>query len=906
MRGVLSPRTMAAATAPPSSEPNPERPPTDIRRRIDVARLQATARALAKTSSRVAAVVALLAVGRAFWAGPPPPKSLDGLVGALGLAAHATVRTSDFQWEVSDGVVSDFLRGRRILFLAGEKVGAPRDLYRARVRLSPEGRPLEVRDVVNLSQTPYGDEQGRVRDTAAERAAFATYAYGQLQGITILDLRGAERATKASTSLERAMLWGTNLQETGDGAGIARLQVGLEKDVAAANLSFEGGVLVASLASAAGAARVARVDVDKAELVAPVDGVKVELIAQIPKKPIHWAVDSVRAISWIGPEPIAWLEAKVWEWKDKAKRFKHGALAGKDPKDEVKADADLVAPKLLDPSAAGEDGGYWPPQPVPTIYKTPEQGEGEWVAAQPEWMHRIPGAPAPFYRTFVRPDPQRPYSRIVLVAMDTRQLQFDMEAGVEDPKPTVGTFHGTGRLPRDAGIARRTVAAFNGGFKTEHGHYGMMLKKRVLLPPVPSGASAVVTEDGHFGMGAWRPTRDIPPDILSYRQNMDPLVEDGVLNPRGRASWGAVLPGQPKLVGQQTERSGLCITKARHTLYVWGDDVGPEALGKAMLLAGCDFGMHLDMNPYHTGFVFMSFNDAKFQSGKSETLTPLMAISNRRYIDYNPKDFFYAMLRDPNPPALVVGGASIAWQVDEGVQPAPKWMPGIWHAQLSEKGASVGLTMFEPKRVRWALRAGSQEKVDKGIPRELEGDDAKRVVAAVGFGAADKHPLGLVVAGKPAHPMVSGEGALVVQPDGSVALLGANDAPPPGATDVAQGALLLEGGHATDAHARPHGDLVRVAIGATKDGKLVVARAKAQSDEPLAQALLDAGCVRAIAARGSVDGFVSRTGTADPPMSTYGQTTLFAIAQPMLPRAFRFDRDAAGTPLWPIAKKPIP
>lgn len=841
----------------------------------------------------------MLAIGRACMAGPPPQKTLEGLTKALGQAAHVVVRPNDFVWEGSDGVLSDVTSGRRVLFLGGERAGSPRDVYRARVRLSPEGRPLEVKDVVNLTQTPYGDEQGLVRDATAERAAFATFAYGQLQGLTALDLRGEGRAAKATSLLDRAMMYVTNVQETGDGEGVARIQVAFDKDTTSAVLAFQGPVLVASLN---GGSRVARIDVDKAELATPVEGVRVELLARIPKKPIHWAVDTVRAVPWIGPEPIAWLEAKVWDLKDRFKRFKHG-IGKADPRDEVKSEAEMIAPRPLDASAAGEDGGYWPPLPVPTIYKTPEPGEGQWTPHQPEWMHKIAGAPAPFYKTFVRPDPLRPYSKIILVAMDSRQLDFDMEAGVEDPKPTVGSFHGTGRLPRELKVAKRAVAAFNGGFKTEHGHYGMMIKKRVLLPPVPSGATAVVSDDGRFGMGAWQPSRDIPADILSYRQNMDPLVEDGLFNPRQRPSWGAVLPGQPKLTGQQTERSGLCITKAKHTLYVWGDDVGPDALGKAMQLAGCDFGMHLDMNPYHTGFVFMSFDDAQYKSGKSEILTPLMSISNRRYIDYNPKDFFYVMMREPAPP-MIVGASPTAWQIDDGVQPPPKWLPAIWHAQVQAKGDSVGLTMFEPNRVRWALRAGTQEKADKSIPREVDGEDAKRVIAAVGFGVADKRPLGLMVTGKIAHPIVAGEGAVIVRPDGWLQIVA--EAPPPGSTDIAQGTLLIDAGHIVEGRARPHGALNRIAIGITKEGRVVVARAQATTDDPLAQALLDAGCIRAIAARGHVEGFIARAGTADPPMSGYSQTTLYAIAQPMLPRAFRIDRDPENKPLWPVNVKSVP
>ncbi len=886
---------MAVATAPPSSEPRP---------RWDRARVRSELARLGRASGRVAAVIALLAVGRACAAGPPPPKTLEGLLGALGEAAHVVVRSNDFVWEASEGVVTDFVEGRRILFLGAEKPGAPRDLYRARVRLSPEGRPLEVRDVVNLTATPYGDEQGLVRDATAERAAFTTFAYGQLQGLTILDLRGEGRASAGATAAERAMLWVTNLQETGDGKGIARIQVELEKDATSAFLAFEGPHLVAKLAQASGGTRVAKIDVDKAELVGEPEGVRVELLVRVPKKPIHWAVDTVRAVPWIGPEPIAWLEAKVWEAKDRLKRFKYGLAAKADPHDEVKAETEVVVPKTLDPSAAGEDGGYWPPQPLPTIFKTPEPGEGEWVPVQPDWMHRIPGAPPAFQRTFVRPDPLRPYSKIILVAMDTRQLDFDMEAGVNDPKPTVGSFHGSGRIPRDVSVAKRTVAAFNGGFKTEHGQYGMMLKKRVLLPPIPSAASAVVTDDGRFGMGAWMPTRDIPPDLLSYRQNLDPLVEDGIFNPRGRNSWGAVLPGQPKLTGQQTERSGLCVTKAHHILYVWGDDVGADALGKAMQLAGCDFGMHLDMNPYHTGFVFMSFQDAKYQNGKSEVLTPLMAIGNRRYIDYNPKDFFYVMLHEPTPPMITAASGPVAWAIDDGVQPPPTWIPAIWRAQVAAKsGESVGLTMFQPGRVRFTARAGSQEKVDKSIAHEIEGDDAKRVIAAVGLGAADaKHPLGLTIGGRVARALAPGEAAVVIAPDGKLTIA---TEPAEGAVDVVQGPLLIDGGQLAEAKPRP-GSFVRVAIGVTKEGRVVVARAKASSDEPLAQALLDAGCVRAVAGRGHADGFVSRAGTADPPMSGYGQTTIYALAQPMLPRAFRFDRAAGGEPLWPVVKKAVP
>ena len=55
-----------------------------------------------------------------------------------------------------------------------------------------------------------------------------------------------------------------------------------------------------------------------------------------------------------------------------------------------------------------------------------------------------------------------------------------------------------------AAVVERVVATFNGAFKTTHGKYGMMVDRRVLLPPVPGAATITVTEDRETGIGSWR------------------------------------------------------------------------------------------------------------------------------------------------------------------------------------------------------------------------------------------------------------------------------------------------------------------------------------------------------------------------------------------------------------------
>ena len=169
--------------------------------------------------------------------------------------------------------------------------------------------------------------------------------------------------------------------------------------------------------------------------------------------------------------------------------------------------------------------------------------------------------------------------------------------------------------------------------------------------------------DGRVGMGSWGTNttvggiHDVPTsDILSFRQNLDPLVDNDKVNPQNRWQWGFVLPG----TSMQTERSGICVTNAGHLMYAWGDDTSATSLGKAMKMAGCIYGMHLDMNPHHTGFIYTNINEFKGRQYKSELLSTKMEIDTDRYLLYAPKDFFYMTLRDPRPPALEDSVASLA------------------------------------------------------------------------------------------------------------------------------------------------------------------------------------------------------------------------------------------------------
>ncbi len=841
----------------------------------------------------------------------PVPHDVSELASALGAVSQGFVRAEDLRWEPSGGLVSDLLLGRFVIFLASETASGPRDVHRARVRLSPEGRPLAFSAPRNLTSTPLGDDHALV--VHGRRAAYATFAFGQEQSVTALDLAGEGAQNVTKKLHDRWMAAVTNWQLTGGADGVARVDVTLEQPAQRVGLSVSDESLDIALADddrSTQATRTARLELDKSELV-PVSapGMRVEGRRHLAKPVVFWAVDTVRAVPWIGPAPIAWLEEKTFAIRDTIKQTAFKVTAGGEA---LAREPEAPPATVLDASQAAADLGHWPPSAIHSMWKTPEVGEGEWTTPTQPWVKHLPtpaGGEAPpsmFYRTFVRPDEERPYAKVVLLAMDMRQLDLEMEAGNEDPKPLTGP-PGAGRIPRDPAVYTKIAAAFNGGFKTEHGSYGMMLKKRVLLPPQPGIATVIITKDGRYGLGSWGTNKDVggiqdveASDIISFRQNLDPLVDNDKVNPSGRAQWGYTLPGTT----MQTERSGLCVTNAGHLLYAWGDDVSATTLGKAMKMASCVYGMHLDMNPHHTGFIFTNITELKGRNYKSELLDKQMEIDTARYIEYAPKDFFYMTLHDPTPPSLESADKAerTRWEPDPGVQPAPAWMAGLWHASAG----GVEILEIEPARASFRVRAGTAEPDSKtGATRahELAEDDAHRVLFALTLGTSEaKHLRGLVTDGRVALPMSGGEhsAVLVASEDGQLTIESAHDlASVPPHIDAAELPLLLDDGKLVS-HPSSRGG---AALGLTPAGRVYVARIISGGGvEAMAEVLKRAGCTRAVLLdRGTgAHGSLFRAGTSTPPRSRYEETTLYAMSKPLLPRGFRFE---SSHPVEPPAPK---
>jgi hypothetical protein len=780
------------------------------------------------------------------------------------------------------------------VFFLGREGEAPRDAFFADVTFSPTGVPLSASAPVNLTRTSAADEWQVVAQ--GSRAAFLATEEGQAV-VTLIDLAGESRA--ATATLDRQQRWQnavTNLQETGHLRGYDKrvLEVACPRPP---ELRWTGpGIL------AVGADRV--YDAGRGELVRGTGQLRLQQKSR--RQLVHWAVDTARAVSFIGPKGIAWMEDVFFELVDKARRASgHVGTA----RDELLFDADRDPGE---PKVAG-----WPPPPFAPVLKKPEKGEGEWTLMHDPFIGRNPDAPSPFAQAFVRPDPNRAYAKVFFVAWDPQQVSLNMVAGTRDPRSQTGQV-GDGVIPRDDATIKRVVGGFNGGWQTIHGQFGMMADGKLIARPLPFCATAARLKDGTFGIGSWpndESVKNLPFEMQSFRQNLFPIAENGKFDPFGRQAWGGG-PGFITGVGPTTHiiRSGMCITKDRFPMYAWGTSLTGETLAKAMIAAGCEYAMELDINAGHAGFEFYrilpmpaggvkklaSFEGVKLEKnwatvgtvpGRPDLMYAMRRLSRHmgiqpfpRYIGRDWRDFMYLTLRPVLPgrdiepavaPPVPGEGHFVVGDYFQGPTPYPPAVAtSFLRPEPARPQARVDLLRVDLRRVDASLVVGSAEPPGStGV--DLRAETAEKTagprVAIIPLGPSDPAaPRGLVIGQKRHFPPRPGLDSLAVlaplTPEGpprvSVGAWGREVSAEPGTLAVAQGtppgsvpppasARTLGAPAApaapsgTAATAAPPPPPARVAgVGVDADGLLVYAASPSGDAAAVRAALKLAGCPR--------------------------------------------------------------
>lgn len=643
------------------------------------------------------------------------------------------------------------MRSSRYLFRASRS-GEAADIYVVRIRHDRAGVPVALDGVYNLTDTAAIDETD-----LQVKGAWAAWRVGTsdtLEQLEVANMSGEAAVAGGGWGLlgeiQRAI---TNLQETGQIAGVGRTTMHLSHPDPHGKFHLEFGEIVIS-------AHGQQMEWPLGGTTESPDHGEALLIEAVPPpRPgdlTTWAVDRVRGISWIGSNGLQWIKAVVFRISSQADDLRQ-ELVPEDPQAAVDAELGDVWARL--PVVEESEMSDWPPAAIVPKLKEPLPGEGVWIDMSYEPAFSGLESRAMLF-TFIRVDRKRPHNQVSIALWDPRRIDLHIVAGTEEPRSTLGQ-RGTGLIPREPLVMKRLVGAFNGAFQAVHGEFGMMEARVVQLPPKPYAATIATQESGTTRLGTWPSTPiPIPADMVSLRQNMTPLVAEGKPNPYKRHWWGGVPEGWTD--DTRTVRSAICRTKEGFLAYFYSPGIDPEQLVDALMMTRCDYGIHLDMNGGHAGFELYRAAPAdelpalsrpldsmweasgpvpglpgfEFNSRLLVRKMPLMNFP--RYIQTTPRDFFYlterallpgeSFLKDPQAQEVTWKALAIPGNEFPHAIMTTNWSPA--------NESPVRVLRIDPKQL--VLLQNVESTKDAAAAQDTA---APQVTALIGFGQAKDKAL---------------------------------------------------------------------------------------------------------------------------------------------------------------------
>lgn len=349
------------------------------------------------------------------------------------------------------------------------------------------------------------------------------------------------------------------------------------------------------------------------------------------------------ARSVVGPKPVAWAEDTFYGWQDRWNRWRYGDSKPVSYWEAASASSAVPAPVEAAPvlPASASDSGF-PPAPFsPPSDRVAAPGDGQWVPAASSAGKTV------MVKTLVHPDPKRPFAALAVVAMDSRYVRLHAVPGTAEPQTK-------DPVPRDKrqGLVPGTdfetlLAAFNGGFMTVHGHYGMMVDGTRLGEPRPTSCTVAIYRDGTVRVRSWPEVESTETQMAAFRQTPQCLVEQGRYNPAlhsDNTAWGAAVGGATVI-----RRSALGMSQDGKVIYFGlGDALTAKTIADGMQAAGAYDVAQLDVNHSFPRFMFYQ-RKAGTEDGFVVTgLVPNFTFRQGDYVK-NPsfRDFFYVTFRPP-------------------------------------------------------------------------------------------------------------------------------------------------------------------------------------------------------------------------------------------------------------------
>jgi hypothetical protein len=310
---------------------------------------------------------------------------------------------------------------------------------------------------------------------------------------------------------------------------------------------------------------------------------------------------------------------------------------------EPSAAAPSAVPTATAPPHSSE--AFHPANPGPALKEWSAPGDGEWLGLNDV---RHAGEPPRMYKTLLHPDKGRSWAEVFVVAIDLKQVLLYPVLGTQEPQPDSDEARGyqrDGKIPVD----RQTtlLAAFNGGFMTEHGGYGMKLDGITIAKPKPRACAIAYYKDDSLRIGSWSELGPSEADMLWFRQTPECMWENdklhvGLQAGAGLKKWGSTVDGETVIrrsaIGLNADRSVLYVAITNHT--------SARVLADGLHHAGASDVAQLDVNWSYPKFVTFE------PIGRTHVLHPValapgFELSDDEYLRKKEKrDFFYVLRKE--------------------------------------------------------------------------------------------------------------------------------------------------------------------------------------------------------------------------------------------------------------------
>ena len=277
---------------------------------------------------------------------------------------------------------------------------------------------------------------------------------------------------------------------------------------------------------------------------------------------------------------------------------------------------------------------HYRPRNLTPVIQPALPGEGVWRATFAPSV-----ANPPILVTSFRPDPNYPRLVAGVAWINHNRTSTWLYPGRQEPSLSLPA-RGPEEVP--VRLRDRLVATFNSGFKIKDAKGAFYENGHTVGTLTPGAASVVVYKDGHTDVGAWGTEVTMTPDVVSVRQSLKLLVDNGQLAPNLNANvqsnWGATISG-----AFYVWRSGLGVTASGDLVYVAGNALSVSTLATLLQKAGAVRAMQLDINVAWISFMWYT------PGATPTTPVPKKLVSFQRpvnrYFTPTSRDFFAVYAR---------------------------------------------------------------------------------------------------------------------------------------------------------------------------------------------------------------------------------------------------------------------